>query len=167
VLALALFLISTKTLRTSIPLRWNVSLSQRPGFYLQRDVVKRLQRGDLVAVCLPEDLAIPFKLRGYLGTGTCEGRVAPVGKHIVAVEGDRVAITSDGVFVNDQLIRHSRQRSTDSRGRDLESQEHGERLLEAGEIWLHAANPRSLDSRVYGPLSEERVIGHLTPWWTF
>lgn len=81
-----------------VGLRWNVSPSVAPGFYLER--VEPIARGDLVAVCLPEPVGRWAVGRGYLGRGGCPGGSATIGKWIAGVEGDLVEVLKGTIKVN-------------------------------------------------------------------
>ena len=69
-----------------VGLRWNVSSSAASGLYLERS--RPVERGDLVAVCLPERVGRWARGRGYLRRGRCPGGAAAIGKRVAALEGD-------------------------------------------------------------------------------
>jgi type IV secretory pathway protease TraF len=60
------------------------------GIY--REVPAMVERGALVAICLPESVARLGRERRYLPAGRCPGDAGQVVKQIAAVPGDRVVL---------------------------------------------------------------------------
>ncbi len=150
----------------ALGVRWNSSPSVAPGLYFER--ARPLQRGDLVAFCLPETVGRWARGRGYVGRGRCPGATARVGKWIVGVEGDRVAVTEDGIAVNGRRLEAGPRVEGDSKGRPVPRVPEGELVLGQGQVWLHSGRrERSFDSRVFGPLAATQLEGALEAFWTF
>ncbi len=144
--------------------RWNVSPSVSPGLY--RETTRTLERGDLVAVCLPEPVGRWARRRGYVRRGCCEGKTARLGKWIAGVEGDRVEVSDETITVAGRRLELSGRVGRDAAGRPVPRVSSGNYLLAPGEVWLHSGrHPRSLDSRVYGPLEVTRIRGVMEPLW--
>jgi conjugative transfer signal peptidase TraF len=100
--------------------------------------------------------------RGYLMRGSCPGGAEPVGKPVVASEGDVVDVTDAETRVNGKPLPHSFRHRIDSRGRDLPSVPEGTYVLRPGELWIASdEHPKSWDSRYYGPVHEAHVRGVL------
>lgn len=134
----------------------------RRGVYRVRKVP--FARGSLVAACLPLEVARFGLARGYLGRGVCAGGAEPVAKIIGAVAGDRVEVWHDEVIVNGQRIANSNTHDSDSQGRRLPHPAWGPRSVRTGEAWLFGFNdPRSWDSRYWGPIPTANVLGVLNP----
>src|SRR4051794_24193015 len=74
---------------------------------------------NLVEFCPAEPFASLSATRGYRGTGNCRDGAEPLMKPIVAVAGDEVEISAQGVAVNCGLLPNSAPRSTDTKGRPL------------------------------------------------
>ena len=145
--------------------RWNVSPSVTPGLYLARH--RAPVRGELVLVCLPATVGRWAHLRGYLPQGHCEGGSQPLGKWIVGVGGDRIEIHAEAIAVNGIPLDGSHREPTDVHDRPMPLAPEGVWLLGPGEVWLHSGrHPRSLDSRVYGPLDASTIQAVLEPLWT-
>lgn len=138
-----------------------------PGIY--RSFVLRpgntLARGELVLVCLPETLARFALERGYLARGAgCGDGIEPVGKRIGALVGDTVQLAPDYVAVNGTPLPNSASRVRDSRGRNVPHVAFGTHAVKADEVWLFGeADPRSWDSRYFGPVPTSAVRAKLTP----
>lgn len=142
----------------------NTSSSLPRGVYISRSLDRPLHAGDLVLACVPASHADFAYRRGYLQYGKCPGGYAPVGKHVVAVGGDRVRIDGAGIAVNDRLLPGSAPQAQDVAGRAL-WQATVKRRLSAGELVLANAGTRSFDSRYFGTVAETAVIGRLRPLW--
>ena len=124
-----------------------------------------LARGELVLVCLPDPLSRFALARGYLARGAgCGDGIEPVGKRIGALVGDAVEVTPDYVAVNGKPLPNSASRSRDSRGRPVPHVAFGTYAVKDGEVWLFGeADPRSWDSRYFGPVPTSAVRAELKP----
>jgi type IV secretory pathway protease TraF len=96
----------------------NTDSAAPAGIY--RLVSREVRRGELVAACLPRDIARQGLSRGYLRTGPCPGNAEPIGKIAGALPGDIVDIECDWIAVNGRRSAHSAVASPrDSTGRPL------------------------------------------------
>lgn len=142
--------------------RFNLSRSLPLGVY--RTTPETPARGSIVHVCLPRDVAEFARARGYLGPGSCPGNVRPLGKLVLAVEGDVVTLGRDEIRVNGAPVAKSGTVSMDSRGRRLPHFPWGVRRLRRGELWLFSPyHPSAYDSRYFGPVHRSNVISVLRP----
>lgn len=147
-------------------LRFNTSTSMPRGLY--RLVPGTVRRWATVAACLPAEIAKTGMQRHYLAAGSCPGGAEPVVKAIAAVSGDRVEVTAVAVLVNGVALPHSRPLERDLGHRELRAYKNGEHLLVRGEVWLYSPyEERSWDSRYYGPVRLENIIGLVEPVLTF
>lgn len=123
-------------------------------------------RGSLVLACPPQAVAEVARQRGYLRGGRCPGRVEPLGKRIVAVAGDQVAIDERGkIWVEGKEVPASEPWDRKALGWEFRTWI-GQRVqLEKGEVWLFAPHPRSFDSRVFGPVPTSALRGSIEPVW--
>ena len=122
------------------------------------------QRGDLVAACLPIEIAQLGLARGYLRTGACAGDAEPVGKIAGALPGDIVEMEPGWIAVNGARFSRSAVAARDSAGRPLPHVAWGSHRVEAGEVWLFGFNDRrSWDSRYFGPIPLENIHGQIKP----
>ena len=66
--------------------------------------------------------------------------------------------------MNGREIDHSEIRTSDTLGRELEHVAFGPRTVRDGELWVVGSNrERSWDSRYFGPIPIESVIGSARP----
>ncbi len=144
-------------------LRLNLTPSLPLGVYRLTD--DPVERGTLVAVCLPVDVADDGRRRGYLPPGSCPGAAAPVLKRVGAVGGDVVTVDTGGVHVDGRWLQPPAPRR-DRRGRPLVSWPPGVHVLADGELWLFTPEVASWDSRYYGPVGEASVVGAVLPLFT-
>lgn len=124
----------------------------------------QIARGDLVAACLPIAVAQEGLARRYLRTGGCPGDAEPVDKMVSALPGDTVDIEAGWVAVNGRRFADSATAARDSAGRVLAHVARGRRTVAADQVWLFGFNdPRSWDSRYFGPIPLSNIRGDLKP----
>ena len=137
---------------TSPPLFLNTSTSLPRGWYRITKSAD-LARGQVLRLCLPASLGRYAIERGYVRSGTCAGGAARVGKSIVALAGDSVAVRADGIQVNDDAAIRVQMQARDRRGRRMATAT-GTYVLGDGECFLLSRHsPFSFDSRYFGPVS--------------
>ena len=146
-------------------LRFNATPSMPVGFWRMVPNHAQLQRGEIVVVCPPD--TAPLRMgqeRGYIAPGTCPGGSEPLVKPIAAVSGDVVAVSTAGVAVNGSSVPGTAQLSRDSAGRPLRQVPAGAYPVAPGEVWLLSGHdPRSFDSRYFGPVPQANVQGVARP----
>jgi conjugative transfer signal peptidase TraF len=125
--------------------------------------------GDVVLLCLPETPTTMLgQERRYIAPGSCPTGQEILLKPIAAGAGDVVTVSPSGVTVNGWSIVNSAQLAHDSRGRPLPGYPAGTYRVPAGEIWLVSPhNPRSFDSRYFGPVPSSLVRSTVRPVWVF
>jgi conjugative transfer signal peptidase TraF len=139
----------------------NVTRSLPIGLY--RMVREPVRRGSYVIVCPPAWAGALARARGYLWRGPCPGRVARLGKQVIAVAGDTVELTDSGFTVNGQRVPHSTPLTQDARGRLLPTLR-GHWVVSPTGVWLWAGwNARSFDSRYFGPISTSDIRAAVRP----
>ena len=127
--------------------RLNVTQSMPLGIY--RLVDGPVQRGDVVALCPPAPWGALGKNRGYTGDGLCPDGSRQLLKFLVALEGDSIALSPQGITVNGILQKFSIRHTHDRQGRAISS------TLESGSVpanlaLLLAPVNWSFDSRYFG-----------------
>jgi conjugative transfer signal peptidase TraF len=142
----------------------NLSGSMPVGVY--RRTQEPLGVGQIVAVCLPAEIARVGRTRGYLHAGPCPSGTQAVLKFIAAMAGDVVEVEPAGVTINARPIPQSAVRAVDSAGRAMPHCAWGTVTLAPGELWLLSTqDARSWDSRYYGPVPSEAVLTTARPVW--
>jgi conjugative transfer signal peptidase TraF len=126
-----------------------------------------LRRGDIVTVCPPDIQSIRLgAARGYIPAGRCPGGYEPLVKPIAATEGDLVAVSAAGATVNGQPARDTAALAHDSADRPLQPFPAGVYRVRPGQVWLLTGHdPRSFDSRYFGPVPAANVQGVARPLW--
>jgi conjugative transfer signal peptidase TraF len=144
-------------------LRINASASLPIGLYrTTSDVTARL-----VEFCPAEPYASLSADRAYRGKGDCPDGAEPLMKPTVATEGDAVEVSQAGVEVNGRLLPNSDPLSCDAKDRPLQHWPFGRYRVRPGTAWVISSfNPRSFDSRYFGPISTASVRYHLQPLFT-
>ena len=139
-------------------LYYNRTESAPHGWYLHRNALA-LHTGDLVFARLPDDAARVASDRRYLPLNV------PLIKQIAAVEGTEVCVLNGKVLVAGLSAGVVLER--DGAGRPL-SAWMGCRMLGKHELFLlGASRTASFDSRYFGPVTREAVLGKAIPLWTW
>jgi len=146
-------------------LRMNYTRSLPIGLYWTvRD--GPVPRGSTVLVCLPESVALVARERGYLWRGRCPASAAPVGKLVLATEGDVVGLTEAGFAVNGRLTPRTEPMEADSKGRPVAHYPYGIYRVGRNEVWLYSPyHPLSFDSRYFGPVPTANVASRIVAIW--
>ena len=145
-------------------LRINTTPSEPLGLWQ----IERLERppavGDLVFVCPPRTAVFDEALaRGYLRRGLCPGGVGPLIKSVAALPGQRIEVGAD-VRVDGIPLSSSDVRAADADGRSLTPFAGG--VVPADHVFLHSSFKGSYDSRYFGPLPDDGVLGLARPLLT-
>ncbi len=145
--------------------RVNVTPSEPLGLWRIVGVDRALQNGDRVFVCPPAtDVMRKALRRGYLRPGLCANGFAPLIKTVAANSGQRIEI-GGVVRIDGRPLPHSRLMPRDGQGRRMVAFAGG--AVPPGEIYLHSDFPGSFDSRYFGPLPVESVLGLAQEVWTY
>jgi len=137
--------------RPSVPrLLYNPSASAAVGWYKLNDYARR---GDLVAALAPENGAALAMERKYLPPNI------PLIKTVWAISGEEICHVNGQVFVKGRppliVLKH------DVQGRLLPSRSGCYKLLE-DEVFLVSTNVQtSFDSRYFGPVKRENLLGRV------
>lgn len=146
-----------------LPVRvvFNPTASVARGWYridAPRDP-RSLHLGAIVLARLPHAVASLAAQRGYLPEGV------PVLKRIGAMAPERVCVSAYQVVIEDVavgvVLAH------DGAGRPLPSWLHCRRLVHGELFLLGDAHPASFDSRYFGPVGADAVLGIARPLWTW
>lgn len=166
-LALTALAVASAMLVAKDHVRLNLSPSMPIGLWWITSA-SELRTGDVVMACLPGDAGADAKRKGYIGAGECEGDRAPLLKPIMAVPGDVVVVTMDGIAINGDFVPGSAVMKGDTRERRMDILTIGKHLVAPNTFWLLATrDSRSFDSRYFGPLHVSTVRGIAHPLLTW
>lgn len=115
----------------------------------------RLHVDSIVLVALPDDTATFAAQRGYLPSHV------PLLKRVGAVPPQRVCVAGGVVRIDGEVVAEVLR--TDGQGRPLPSWSQCRPLMEGELFLLGITSPVSFDSRYFGPVSAESVIGAAQP----
>ena len=140
--------------------RVNASASLPIGLYrTTSDIAARL-----VEFCPSEPYANLSANRAYRGKGNCPDGAEPLMKPIVAVPGDVVEVSPQGVAVNGRFLQNSAPRAFDTKNGILQHWPFGAYRVSPGTAWVISSfNARSFDSRYFGPIPTGAIRHHLRP----
>jgi conjugative transfer signal peptidase TraF len=145
--------------------RVNLTPSEPMGLWRIVEPDRPILVGDLIFICPPAtDGMGEARERGYLRFGLCAGRVAPLIKTVAAISGQAIE-THDDVHIDGRPLPHSRVARTDGQGREMVHYEGG--IVPPGTVFLHSEFPGSFDSRYFGPLPMDGILGLAQEVWTY
>ena len=143
--------------RTPSPqLVYNASYSVPIGWY-RIAPTSSASAGDLLLVRLPAEAMTLAAQRGYLPANV------PLLKTVAAVAPQKVCVQGNQVRIDGELV--ARRLRWDRRGRALPAWRGCRRLVGDELFLLSTINPESFDSRYFGPVPVDAVIGQAQPLW--
>jgi conjugative transfer signal peptidase TraF len=147
-------------------LRINATASMPRGLW-RVHTREPIARGAIVTVCPPDQADIREAAhRGYIPSGDCPGGYEPLVKPVAAIAGDLVAVTPRGIAVDGNPVAGTEALTEDEAGRPLHPVPTGAYRVAPGEVWLLSGHdPRSFDSRYFGPVPAANVTGVARPLW--
>lgn len=135
---------------------YNASDSLPIGWY-HIEATRSLRPGDTVLINLPHEARTFAAQRGYLPANV------PLLKTVAAIAPQHVCVLSGLIVIDGEPV--AIRLRVDREGRVL-PQWSGCRQLDDGELFLlSTANPESFDSRYFGPVPVNSVIGRAQPLW--
>ncbi|HAT7826690.1 TPA: conjugative transfer signal peptidase TraF [Legionella pneumophila] len=106
------------------------------------------------------------KNRGYIDQGLYCNGYGYLMKKVVAVSGDILSVTNEGVFVNQMLIPYSKPKLQDGMNRTLPQWQVMNYQLQEDEIMTMTSESEwSFDGRYYGLVHTRQIKGMITPIW--
>ncbi|CZH22749.1 conjugative transfer signal peptidase TraF [Legionella pneumophila serogroup 1] len=104
--------------------------------------------------------------RGYIDHALyCDG-YGYLMKKVVAVSGDILSVTNEGVFVNQMLIPHSKPKVQDGMKRTLPQWQVMNYQLQKDEVMTMTSQSEwSFDGRYYGLVHTRQIKGMIIPIW--
>jgi len=140
--------------------RLNMTASLPKGIYkiTEREAAK-YARGDLIMFCLPENEETKkAKERGYILPGFACGGSLPLMKRVAGISGDRIEVKGGNLHVNGRPLKNGNVFKKDGERRDMKSC--GDLTLSENEVFaVSLYNPKSFDSRYFGPVNKNSIIG--------
>jgi conjugative transfer signal peptidase TraF len=148
-------------------LRVNTTRSIPVGLY--RIVDEPVEKGAYVIFCPPKlGVFDEARARGYIPAGFCPGDYGFMMKRVLAMEGDAVTSTDEGVSVNGELLPASMPLETDKAGRMLPRYPFNDYTLGKSELLLMSnVSATSFDGRYFGPVNLSQIRGVIRPVITF
>ena len=166
-LSLAIIFIIVSQITEHLGLKINVSASMPKGLWQLSHFNQQPQKNQIVVLCPPTCPAVALAVeRGYFGIGSCPSGVVPLLKPIVAVAGDHVEVTIEGIKVNGHLLPNSTTRTIDGAGQFMPQFPLGHYWVKKGQVWLVSSfTSKSFDSRYFGPVTLDQISNYATPIW--
>ena len=143
---------------TEEDIRINLSPSLPIGLYQ----VSSGPDATLVEFCPPEPFGSMANARGYRQPGNCPDGGTPLMKPVVARAGDVVSVSKRGVAVNGKGLLNSVPLTRDTASRPLTPWPYGTYTVQPATVWVVSDyQPRSFDSRYFGPISASLIRNRL------
>ena len=148
-------------------LRFNSTKSIPVGLY--RTSAEPVGKGDYVLFCPPETpIFLEARERGYISAGFCPGNLGQMMKRVLAVGGDVVSISDNGVSVNGTALPLSKPIHADPAGRPLPRYHSDDFVIRKNEVLLMSdASATSFDGRYFGPVHQFQIMSGLVPVFTW
>jgi conjugative transfer signal peptidase TraF len=144
----------------AIGVRVNTSPSLPAGVYR----VTTDATANLVEFCPNEPYASFASERGYRSKGNCPDAASPLMKPVIARAGDIVTVSNSGLAVNGWLVPNTAPMRLDTHHRPMIAWPTGVYPVQAGVVWVASSyNPRSFDSRYFGPIRTAEIRCRLKP----
>lgn len=141
----------------------NASPSLPIGLYIRSSD----PNANLIEFCPAEPYASFAAARGYRSRGNCPDGASPLMKPIIARAGDVVGVSNRGISVNGRLIRNTSPKMADTQGRSMTPWPFGMYVTANAAVWVASSyNPRSFDSRYFGPIPTSSIRARLRPLLT-
>jgi len=150
--------------------RLNITRSMPRGLYrLSENFDPKSLRGKIVSFC-PDEKKTIIKIaveREYLkSSGLCPKNIKPILKKVIGTSGDQIRVGTN-VSINGELIPLSKIRVKDSKNRKIPGIEPRNIILGPEEYWVMAPKIESFDSRYFGSVRLNQIIGVSEPVWVF
>ncbi|WP_375600391.1 conjugative transfer signal peptidase TraF [Devosia sp. Naph2] len=137
--------------------RLNLTPSAPVGLWRIEPLNRSPEIGDRIFVCLPDGPAVRLALqRHYLPRGLCPSGGSPLIKSVAATGGQTVTIV-DHVQIDGQRLLGSLVLSADAAGRVMPRYAGG--IVGNNTVYLHSDFQGSYDSRYFGPVPTDGVLG--------
>ena len=155
--AVSLLALGWTALATSQPrLVYNASASMPIGWY-RITATSTVAAGDRLLVHLPPEVMALAAQRGYLPANV------PLLKTVAAMAPQRVCVQGSQVRIDGDLV--AKRLRWDRQGHALPAWQACRHLVGDELFLLSSRNPESFDSRYFGPISANAVIGRAQPLW--
>ncbi len=145
--------------------RVNFTPSYPLGLWQIETLDRPVAVGDRVFICPPSGPAVDLaRERFYLPRGRCPAGTAPLIKTVVALAGQSIRVEGQ-VIIDDVPLAASTVHAQDTEGRPMKPWMGG--IVPKGEVFLHSDFGGSYDSRYFGPLPADGILGLARELLTF
>lgn len=147
--------------------RFNTTRSIPVGLYWASSAA--VEKGAYVLFCPPRAPVFDeARSRGYIGAGFCPGGYGYMMKRVAAAQGDVVAVSEAGVWVNGALLPASAPSTEDAGGSELPRFHADAYPLGAADVLLMSPLSRTaFDARYFGSVDRAQIRTVLTPIFTW
>ncbi len=136
----------------------NFTPSLARGLYIKNN--EEIQYNDIVQFCLDNEIANKVQAERYTSGGSCENGLKPLLKYVVGMEGDKIEIRENRVFITqknkEESVFYGIIQEIDSKNNQVLS------LLKDGtipqnQVYVFSNHKGSFDSRYFGLINIENL----------
>lgn len=144
----------------------NTSISIPKGIYKIENSKSNLKNGDLISFCLNDSEFLKFALhfkfieKKYNGKW-CNG-IQPILKPIVAMQGDKVSITSQGIEVNGIILKNTKPIPAIHSMSEMKNV-----ILKENEYIVASEEENGFDSRYYKIINLDSINSRISAIYTY
>lgn len=121
-----------------------------------------IEKGIFVNFCAPDKKDIQLKELKKSNDGICLNGTTPLLKKVVAIEGDKITVANEKIYVNG--IEQVNSKIFVKKVKFFAKSQ----TIKKGEIFVMSDfNPMSYDSRYFGAINTNKVIEIVSPLYTF
>jgi len=144
-------------------LQLNLTPSMPLGFYRVAEI-SAIKHGAIVSICLPDEIAKEGLRQGYLTKGKCANGSIPVVKQVIAIPGDNVELSYQGITVNGKF-HLAPFRFADHNGVAIKQFVGYGKYSNTQGYWLYGSHAPldSWDSRYFGAVARENIVNVVKP----
>ncbi len=139
----------------------NFTASLPRGLYIKNN--EEIQYNDIVQFCLNDEIASQVQAHRYTANGTCENGLKPLLKYVVGMEGDRIEIRENRVFITqenaEEPVFYGIIQEIDSKDKEVVSLLN-EGIIPENHVYVFSNHEGSFDSRYFG-LVEAQTLTHM------
>ncbi|MBU1386942.1 MAG: conjugative transfer signal peptidase TraF [Proteobacteria bacterium] len=146
--------------------RINLTSSLPLGIWKIDKSFARIEKGDYVWFTPTKKIADFALKRGYLEKNTnCENNAIPLLKIVYGLPGDKYSFHQNAIRINNVPVKNLKRRETDSKDRPMPKISNG--IIRENQLFVLTMHSHSYDSRYYGTIPIENVIGTAKPILTW
>lgn len=150
----------------AVGFRFNLTPSLPLGIWKIDKIFTPLEKGEYIWFTPTKEIADFAIQRGYLKENkNLPNNTISMLKQVRGLPGDTYSFKENDLYINDEPVENTTRRELDSKGRSMPQIEGG--VVPEGRFFVLAIHPHSFDSRYFGTIPKQNVIGRAKPFITW